>query len=128
MITVFYDGKCGMCRREIALYQRTAPEGVFTWVDITQHSTALDAHGVSYASGLKELHAQDAQGTLHKGVDAFLVIWSAMPGWRLLTRVVAAPLIRPLADLCYRMFAAWRFSRLSHCQLANTAESAKENP
>jgi predicted DCC family thiol-disulfide oxidoreductase YuxK len=29
MITVFYDGKCGLCRREIEYYKRIALEGIF---------------------------------------------------------------------------------------------------
>ena len=29
MITVFYDGKCGLCRREIAHYMRIAPAGIY---------------------------------------------------------------------------------------------------
>jgi predicted DCC family thiol-disulfide oxidoreductase YuxK len=35
MISVFYDGKCGMCRKEITHYKRIAPENVFNWIDIT---------------------------------------------------------------------------------------------
>ena len=29
MITVFYDGKCGLCSKEIKYYRRIAISGVF---------------------------------------------------------------------------------------------------
>lgn len=122
MITVFYDGKCGLCRREIEHYKRIAPVGAFNWQDITLDMSAAQKLGISYADGLKLLHALDAQGKLHVGVDAFLLIWRQIPRWRVLATIVAAPLIRPIANITYRAFAAWRFSRLLHCQMAIKAD------
>ena len=118
MITVFYDGKCGLCRREIAHYKRIAPAGIFSWIDITVDKKALEKIGIRYADGLKLLHATDANGTVHAGVDVFLLIWKNIPRWRIVATLVGSPVIRPLANHTYRMFAAWRFNRLSHCQLA----------
>lgn len=126
MSTIFYDGKCGLCRREIEHYKRIAPVGVFAWVDITVDPSVTQTIGISYANGLKLLHAQDAQGKLHVGVDAFLLIWQQIPRWRILAVMVALPLIRPLANSAYRVFAAWRFNRLTHCQLAVRLEDKGE--
>ena len=117
MISVFYDGKCGLCRREIQHYKRIAPEGVFDWVDITVDASSLEKLGVAYADGLKLLHAQDAQGKLHVGVDAFILIWQQMPRWRLLAHIIALPIIRTVANKAYNGFAAWRFKRLPHCKI-----------
>jgi len=118
MIRVFYDGKCGLCRREIEHYKRIAPVGVFDWVDITVDASSLEKLSIAYADGLKLLHAQDAQGKLHVGVDAFILIWRQIPRWRVLASIVGAGFIRPVANIAYRAFAAWRFNRLSHCQIA----------
>ena len=122
MIRVFYDGKCGLCRREIEHYRRVAPEAVFLWVDITIDSAELEKLGVSYADGLKLLHAEDNQGTLHRGVDAFILIWQQMPRWRILAAFVSLPFIRTIAQSLYSRFAAWRFKRLDHCQFAARPE------
>jgi predicted DCC family thiol-disulfide oxidoreductase YuxK len=127
MISVFYDGKCGLCRREIEHYTRIAPNGVFEWVDITVDASAMQKIGICYADGLKRLHAQDAHGTLHVGVDAFLVIWQQMPRWRLLATIVSFPIIRPVANIAYRAFAEWRFKRLSHCQIALQSEERNQH-
>ena len=118
MITVFYDGKCGLCAREIAYYRRIAPAGVFAWHDITESAELLHSAGISLAEGLKLLHVQDETGQLHIGVDAFIVIWKSLPRWRVLALLVALPVVRPLTNYVYRAFATWRFSRLEHCQLA----------
>ena len=39
MIEVFFDGKCGLCSKEIAYYQSIAPSGVFVWriLRLTHH-------------------------------------------------------------------------------------------
>ncbi len=126
MISVFYDGKCGLCRREIEHYQRITPDAVFEWVDITVDASAIQKLGVPYADGLKLLHAQDSQGKLHVGVDAFVLIWQQIPHWRIVAIIVASPFIRPIANSAYRRFAAWRFNRLSHCQIADQSEEKRK--
>ena len=40
MITVFYDGKCGLCSKEINHYIKIAPEGIFNWQDITKDNAS----------------------------------------------------------------------------------------
>ncbi|MFT7460831.1 MAG: hypothetical protein ACI909_003521, partial [Planctomycetota bacterium] len=41
MIRVFYDGKCGLCSKEINHYRRIARNGVFNWPDITESAEDL---------------------------------------------------------------------------------------
>lgn len=123
MITVFYDGKCGLCSKEIAHYRKIAPDGVFDWQDITASSDALEREGVSLAEGLERLHVKDSQGVLHVGVAAFIAIWKPLRRWRLLAWIVALPVIRPVADRVYNRFAAWRFKRLAHCQIASASHA-----
>ena len=123
MITVFYDGKCGLCRWEINHYKRIASADVFTWVDITENPAVTHKIGISYADGLKLLHATDSTGKLYVGVDAFLLIWRQITSWRILAKIVSLPIIRPVVNIAYRVFAAWRFTRLAHCQVAIKADS-----
>lgn len=116
-ITVYYDGACGMCSREIRHYQRIAPQDRYAWVDITQTPEPLNALGISTEEGLRIMHVRDAAGEMHKGVDAFLVLWRAMPYWKILRPIVACPGIYHLACFSYARFANWRFKRLAHCKL-----------
>ena len=118
MITVFYDGKCSVCAKEIAYYRKIAADGIFDWQDITECADGLKAEGISLAEGLKLLHARDADGTLCVGVDAFILIWRQLKRWRLLATFVSLPVIYKLADIAYHAFAERRFKKLAHCQLA----------
>jgi len=115
MITVFYDGKCGLCSREIRHYQNIAPHGIFDWVDITVTPALFTALGLSVSEGLKALHVMDNNGVLHVGIDAFIVIWKGLSTrWRILSYLVGLPLVRPLVQRLYIRFANWRFKRLGY--------------
>ena len=70
MITVFYDGKCGLCSKEINHYRKIAPSGIFNWQDITESADELKKAGISLSEGLRLLHAKDNSGQTHIGVDA----------------------------------------------------------
>ncbi|CAM3703717.1 hypothetical protein VA7868_01480 [Vibrio aerogenes CECT 7868] len=122
MITVWYDAQCGLCSREINHYRRIAPAGIFHWRDVMASETELQQHGITVAQGLLALHARDDAGTIHQGVDAFILIWRQLKRWRLLAVLIALPGIRQAAGLAYRFFANWRFQKLTHCQVAAQQE------
>jgi predicted DCC family thiol-disulfide oxidoreductase YuxK len=115
MITVFYDGKCGLCRREIGHYQRIAPQGIFAWVDITTTPQELLKRGPSLQEGLKALHVEDDAGVMHKGAAAFAIIWQRLPRlWPLLAAFLRIPFMLPITEKLYATFAAWRIKRAGH--------------
>ena len=115
MITVFYDGKCGLCRREIEHYKKIAPPEVFAWQDITIFSETFLRKGYSVKDGLKALHVEDHMGVMHTGVDAFVIIWQKLPRpWSLLPLLLSIPLIMPMTEKLYFAFAAWRFNKLGY--------------
>lgn len=123
MITVFYDGKCGLCSKEINYYRSIAPKGIFIWQDITESAESLNKEGITLVEGLKLLHAKDNSGHIHVGVDAFILIWKQLNKWRVLAFLIDLPIIRQVANLAYRTFANWRFKKLNHCQLAEKQEN-----
>lgn len=114
MIRVFYDGNCPLCLQEIDHYRAVAPAGVFDWLDISADPAPLQALGISQAQGLRALHAEDHDGRLHTGVDAFRLIWRHLKRWRWLAMLAGLPGIRQVLGGAYRAFAAWRFRRLGY--------------
>lgn len=120
MITVFYDGKCGLCSSEIKYYQKIDRKGVFNWADANEHLNDLKERGMSLSDALMYLHAVDDQEQFHIGVDAFILIWKHLPKWRWLSVFTRMPVVYHLANFVYRIFAKWRFNRLSHCQVSLT--------
>jgi predicted DCC family thiol-disulfide oxidoreductase YuxK len=82
MLDVFYDGKCGLCSKEITYYRRIAPDGIFNWLDIAHDPAPLSQYQISQSDALRRLHVRDASGAWHIGADAFLVIWRHLNYWR----------------------------------------------
>ena len=118
MITVFYDGKCGLCSREISHYMKISTPKTFIWRDIANEPQHLRKINVSQSDALRRLHVSDHAGTIHVGINAFIAIWKKLPRWRLLALICAIPGMRPILSLLYNKFADWKFSRSAHCQLS----------
>jgi len=108
---VFFDGARPLCRREIAHYQDIDRTSRLLWVDAARESETLANYGLDLQHAMAELHVLDSAGQWHRGVDAFLVIWTHLPAYRWLARLVSAlGLLTPLG-FAYRRFAAWRYRR-----------------
>jgi predicted DCC family thiol-disulfide oxidoreductase YuxK len=119
MIKVIYDGQCGLCSREIEYYKTISPQDRFEWLNIKNLSnTFFKDLNLTRVEALKTLHAYDDSGQIHKGADAFILIWKQLKYWRFLGLFVSLPIIRQVAKIAYRLFANWKFKHAPHCQIA----------
>ncbi|WP_422020541.1 thiol-disulfide oxidoreductase DCC family protein [Roseibium sp.] len=116
MISVYYDGKCGLCSKEINFFKRRTPKHPILWHDIANDPAQLEGTGVSQAEALMFMHVRDAEGVMRTEVDAFIALWRQFSGWSFLSRFVSLPGIYQLAGVLYRVFAKVRFNRYPHCQ------------
>ena len=116
---VFYDGKCGLCSKEINYYKRIAPKKIFEWHDIASNPKKLREIQVSQYDALMYLHATDKESNLKIGVDAFILIWGNLKYWKILSVLVKIPIIYSVAKITYKLFANYRFKKLTHCQMAS---------
>lgn len=109
--TMFYDGGCPLCRREVDHYRRLDVAGQIRWINIDRQPERLEAYGVKRLDGLRRLHVLTAEGQMVRGANAFAAIWSALPYYRHLAALLRwLGALRPL-DVCYGLFAQWRFER-----------------
>ena len=122
VISVFFDGKCNLCSKEIDYYQRIAPKNTFNWVDITKTPGELDKFEIKLSDGLRLMHVADSNGNIFTGVDAFIIMWKQIKYWKILGLFVSLPIIKQIANLLYRYFADWRFNRYEHCLIAQENE------
>jgi predicted DCC family thiol-disulfide oxidoreductase YuxK len=113
--TMFYDGACSLCQREVAHYRRLDQQNHINWVDISTSADELYAHGIDYDTAMSRLHVLDEHGNMHSGVKAFLIIWSALPYYRWLAVVVKKMRITPVLEWAYQRFARWRLGRQGSC-------------
>lgn len=110
-ITMFYDGGCPLCRREVHHYRRLDRARNVRWINISVQEDRLAAFGLTREDALARLHVFDAAGQLQTGATAFAVLWSALPNYRWLARSIRYLRLIPVLECFYRPFARWRLAR-----------------
>lgn len=106
-LTLYFDGECPLCAREIRILQRHASDNRLLFVDISSAGFDAKALGFTVEQMQSSLHARFADGRWLTGLDATLWSWRAagLGFW-------ATPLtwraLRPLFELGYRLFCRLR--------------------
>ena len=103
-VTVWHDGNCPLCRREIALVRRLDIRGAIEFVEATGPSTCpLDRTEM-----LARFHAREADGPLLSGAAAFAAMWRAIPVLRPLGEAARNRLILSVLERLYLRFLRMR--------------------
>jgi predicted DCC family thiol-disulfide oxidoreductase YuxK len=105
-MTVYFDGSCPMCRREIAIYQRLPQAAALAWVDVSAGEN-LGAD-LNCQAAMARFHVRDPQGRLFSGAAAFSQMWRMFPGWRWLGYLSAWPPLSWMFEGAYRLFLPLR--------------------
>lgn len=103
-LTVYYDGGCPLCEREIGYYRRRRGAGRVRWVDIAQCDDRALGPDLDRAAAFARLHARRPDGVLLSGARAFAALWQALPGLQPLGRIAALPGIVHGLEWAYRGF------------------------
>jgi predicted DCC family thiol-disulfide oxidoreductase YuxK len=101
--TVYYDGKCPLCRREIGLYKKSKGANTVIWSDVSSPDSSLPP-GVVRDDALQRFHIKDAKGSIHSGAAAFIELWHHLPGYRALGRACNNQPIRKILEFFYIKF------------------------
>ena len=104
-ITVYYDGACPVCRREIGYYRARTGSGV-EYCDVA--AEACPAPDLSREEALQRFHVRLGDGTLVSGASAFLALWRETPGFRHAARLLSARPVVAFLDLAYAGFLKLR--------------------
>lgn len=104
-LTIFYDGACPLCAREIAFYRRRKGAERLRWMDVAQLAPDQDvAPGLARADAMARFHVMDAQGKLISGGRAFAEIMARLDGFRIIGRVLRREPLASLLDGAYAVF------------------------
>ncbi|MFA9216164.1 MAG: thiol-disulfide oxidoreductase DCC family protein [Sphingomonadaceae bacterium] len=106
--TLYYDGACPVCSREIAMYQRQAGADGVRWVDVTQCAASELGAGLTREAAMARLHLRQPDGTLVSGAQAFTALWRVLPAWAWLGRLLSSRPTLWLLELGYRSFLGVR--------------------
>jgi predicted DCC family thiol-disulfide oxidoreductase YuxK len=119
VLTVYYDGSCNLCSREIQVYMRADTQKAIKWCDLADPSIDLTNEPFERIDALKQLHVKDSSDRYHIGVDAFLAIWKQLPAWVWLYHVARIRPVKIILNKAYAVFAKHRFRRSIHCNMIN---------
>lgn len=103
-LTVFFDGACPLCRREIGWYRRRPGAERIEWVDVSNTTNAMAAPDLPTAVALARLHVRMSDGRVVSGARAFAELWARLPGLRFFGRVMRLRPVQPVLEIGYRVF------------------------
>jgi predicted DCC family thiol-disulfide oxidoreductase YuxK len=107
--TIFYDGGCPKCRREIHHYRKRRGAADMDWIDIHAHPEAMAGTGIRWEAAMRHFHVLDENGQWHTGIDGFRALWRRLPGYRWLAELTDLPGLRPLIGALYLRWADRHF-------------------
>lgn len=106
-LTVFYDGLCPLCSKEINHLRKLDKPGLLKLEDINQDDFESRYPHISKTEANAVLLSQLPDGTLLRGLDTTHAAWSLV-GKGYLTAWLRWPIIRWFADKAYTFFARRR--------------------
>ncbi|MCY1190211.1 hypothetical protein D9M71_247460 [compost metagenome] len=105
--TLYFDGACPLCAREIAFLRRQSTGGKLILVDISADDFDAGALGLTVEQLRSCLHGRFASGHWVTGLDATLWSWRAADVGLWVAPLAWRPL-RPLFSVLYRLFCRLR--------------------
>jgi predicted DCC family thiol-disulfide oxidoreductase YuxK len=99
-VTVWYDGACPLCTREIALMRRLDWRRRILFVDVADPGSSCP---IDRSSLLARFHAAE-NGRLYSGAAAFAAMWRAIPMLRPLGLAARNPALLGLLERLYGRF------------------------
>ena len=106
-LTLYFDGACPLCAREIKLLRGHAAKDRLLFVDISSGAFDAKALGFTFEQMQSSLHARFADGRWVTGLDATLWSWRAA-GLGFWATPLTWSVLRPLLEFGYRLFCRFR--------------------
>jgi len=108
-LTIFFDGGCPLCQREVDFLQSKNHEANLKFIDINNPEIPLELeYGITYKQSMERIHALKSDGTLIKDIKVFQEAYALIGlGW------IYAPTKLPIIDkLIVSLYALWAKNRL----------------
>lgn len=106
-LTLFYDGECPFCTKEICWLQTKPNAASVIFVDISSPEFKPEAYNKTKDEFMRKIHAQCEDGSFIIGAEVFRRLYSVM-GFRKTAKILSLPLISHLVDISYAFFACIR--------------------
>jgi predicted DCC family thiol-disulfide oxidoreductase YuxK len=106
-LTLLYDAGCPVCALEMDHLRERCTDGSLRFIDISAAGFDPARYGVPLADLNAEIHGVRPDGSVLRGVPVLRLAYEAAGiGW--VMRPTGWPVLRPVVDLGYRLFARHR--------------------
>jgi predicted DCC family thiol-disulfide oxidoreductase YuxK len=104
--TMFFDGACPLCSREVNMLRRRDKKSRIRFIDTAAKSFNPRDYGIS-SDPNRLIHGMMSDGSIVVGVEVFRQVYKEIGlGW--LLAPTAWPILKPLFDAAYLVFAKYR--------------------
>jgi predicted DCC family thiol-disulfide oxidoreductase YuxK len=100
-LTVWYDGACPLCIREIALMRRLDWRRAIQFVDLAPNDAPCP---IDRQLMLERFHAQAVNGPILSGAAAFAAMWRVVPLLKPFGLAARVPFVLKLLETLYLRF------------------------
>lgn len=120
-LSIFYDGACHLCYREVDHYLKRDKEKLLVGIDIADSNFSANDYGLDDAYVNLHMHAIDSNGKVFVGIDCFAQIWSRLPIYCKFAGILESGALRPFLNFGYGIFAKQIRPRLPKRKCASGA-------
>ena len=116
-LTIFFDGECPLCKREVDFLQSRNKKKFLEFVDINSLDSNLELnYGITYKQAMERIHALKNDGSFIKDVEVFQEAYQLIGlGW--IYAPTKLPIIDNLIELIYKLWAKNRLKITSRPSL-----------
>ena len=107
-LTVFFDGSCPICSKEINFYKMRAGADELSWVDVSDDKIPIPIQTRSREELMARFHVLSSSGELVSGGAAFAELWASLPAFKIFGKIFKLPILRYLIDVGYDIFLTLR--------------------
>ena len=98
---VYYNGSCNICNAEINHYKKKLSK--IEYIDISKKSDKYTSH-LTKDMLFRRMHIF-YEGRLISGSESFLILWSKIRYWKILSKILSLPILRQIWFLSYEIMA-----------------------
>ena len=107
-LTIFFDGGCPLCKREVDFLQSRNQKGYLSFIDINNSDFYLDnKYGITYKQAMDRIHALKSDGSVIKDIKVFQEAYDLIDlGW--IYAPTKIPIFDKFIEFIYRIWAKYR--------------------
>ena len=107
-LTIFFDGGCPLCKREVDFLHSKNQKGSLRLIDINTSDFSSDLkYGITYKQAMDRIHAVKSDGSVIKDIKVFQEAYSLIGlGW--IYAPTKLPILDKFIEFIYGLWAKYR--------------------